>query len=159
MPLWYIYRASKLIDLLPWAKRVLVPSSASVPISSKLPNLDNASAAGVKQSEKLSNLFKLNSIKAKPKQTTTVAIYRPLTHTRVNLTSASDRANFFTASEQKAIKAIFTSEFKTFPGEVGKEETNVLKPAFHMSGKPQTVWDFTVSWPSQILPTNENSKS
>ena len=28
-----------------------------------------------------------------------------------------------------------------------------------MSGKCQTVWDFTVSRQSQILPTNENSKS
>ena len=28
-----------------------------------------------------------------------------------------------------------------------------------MSGKSQTVWDFTVSRPSQILPTNENSTS
>ena len=37
--------------------------------------------------------------------------------------------------------------------------TAVLKPGFHMSGKSQTVWDFTVSRPSQILPTNENSKS
>ena len=54
------------------AKRVL-PNSASVP------NLDNA--AGVKQSKKLRNLFKLNSIKAKLKQTTTVANYRPETHT------------------------------------------------------------------------------
>ena len=48
------------------AKRVL-PNSASVP------NLDNA--AGIKQSKKL------NSIKAKLKQTTTVANYRPETHT------------------------------------------------------------------------------
>ena len=54
------------------AERVL-PNSASVP------NLDNA--AGIKQSEKLRNLFKLNLIKAKLEQTTTVANYRPETHT------------------------------------------------------------------------------
>ena len=30
-----------------------------------------------------------------------------------------------------------------------------FKTGFHMSGKSQTVWDFTVSRPSQILPTNE----
>ena len=54
------------------AKRVL-PNSESVP------NLDNA--AGIKQSKKLRNLLKLNSIKAKLKQTTTVANYRPETHT------------------------------------------------------------------------------
>ena len=36
---------------------------------------------------------------------------------------------------------------------------NFLKPGFHMSGKSQTVWDFTVSRPSQILLTNENWKS
>ena len=29
---------------------------------------------------------------------------------------------------------------------------HALKPGFHMSGKSQTVWDFTVSRPSQILP-------
>ena len=34
-----------------------------------------------------------------------------------------------------------------------------LKPGFHMAVKSQTIGDFTVSRPSQILPTNENSKS
>ena len=34
-----------------------------------------------------------------------------------------------------------------------------VKPGFHMSGKSQTIGDFTVSRPSQILPTNESSKS
>ena len=34
-----------------------------------------------------------------------------------------------------------------------------LKPSFHMSGKSQTIGDFTASRLSQILPTNENSKS
>ena len=34
-----------------------------------------------------------------------------------------------------------------------------LKPGFHMSGKSQTIGDFAVSRLSQILPTNENSKS
>ena len=28
---------------------------------------------------------------------------------------------------------------------------SLLQPGFHMSGKSQTVWDFTVSRPSQIL--------
>ena len=36
---------------------------------------------------------------------------------------------------------------------------SLFKPGFHMSEKSQMVWDFTVSRPSQILPTNENSKS
>ena len=31
-----------------------------------------------------------------------------------------------------------------------------IKPDFHMSGKSQTIRVFTVSRPSQILPTNEN---
>ena len=31
-----------------------------------------------------------------------------------------------------------------------------IKPGFHMSGKSQTVWDFTVSRPPQIQ-SNENS--
>ena len=39
--------------------------------------------AGIKQSKKLRNLFKLNSVKAKLKQTTTIAKYRPANHTRV----------------------------------------------------------------------------
>ena len=35
----------------------------------------------IKQSKKLRNLFKLNAIEAKLKQTTTVANYRPESHT------------------------------------------------------------------------------
>ena len=35
----------------------------------------------------------------------------------------------------------------------------LLKPGFHMSRKSQTIGDFTVSRRSQILSTNENSKS
>ena len=34
-----------------------------------------------------------------------------------------------------------------------------IKPGFHTPGKSQTVWDFTFSRSSLILPTNENSKS
>ena len=34
-----------------------------------------------------------------------------------------------------------------------------LKRGFHISAKSQTIGDFTVSRLSQILPTNENSKS
>ena len=36
---------------------------------------------------------------------------------------------------------------------------SIIKACFHMSGKSQTIGDFTVSKLSQILPTNENSKS
>ena len=42
---------------------------------------------------------------------------------------------------------------------VTKTKVMRLKPGFHISGKSQTVWDFTVSRPSQILQTNENLKS
>ena len=45
-----------------------------------------------------------------------------------------------------------------FP-EIGAAELCSLKPGFHMSGKSQTIGDFAVSRLSQILPTNENSKS
>ena len=38
-------------------------------------------------------------------------------------------------------------------------QDTALKPGFHMSGKSQTIGDFAVSRLSQILPTNENSKS
>ena len=48
------------------AKRVLPNSASGL-------NIDNG--AGIKQSKKLRNLFKLNSIKTKLKQTTTVADY------------------------------------------------------------------------------------
>ena len=58
--------------------------------------------------------FKLNSIKAKLKQTTTVANYRPAIHMSVNSTSASEPTLSPPGSEQKGIKAIFTSKFKTF---------------------------------------------
>ena len=34
-----------------------------------------------------------------------------------------------------------------------------LKPGFYMSGKFQTIGDFAVSRPSQISPTNKNTKS
>ena len=34
-----------------------------------------------------------------------------------------------------------------------------VKPGFHISGKSQTIEDFTVSRLSQIVPTNGNSKS
>ena len=40
-----------------------------------------------------------------------------------------------------------------------KVGSNMFKPGFHMSGKSQTIGDFAVSRLSQILPTNENSKS
>ena len=42
---------------------------------------------------------------------------------------------------------------------ITKTKVMRLKPGFHISGKSQTVWDFTVSRPSQILLTNENWKS
>lgn len=64
---------------------------------------------GMKQSKELRNLFKLDSIKAKLRQTT-LANYQLTTHTRVNSTTV-------TTSKQNAIKAIFiifTSEFNTF---------------------------------------------
>ena len=59
----------------------------------------------------------MNSIKAKLKQTTTVANYRPERPTpHESKLDIGQWPNFVTASEQKAIKAIFTifsSEFKT----------------------------------------------
>ena len=36
---------------------------------------------------------------------------------------------------------------------------SIIKACFQMSGKSQTIGDFTVSKLSQVLPTNENSKS
>ena len=36
---------------------------------------------------------------------------------------------------------------------------HLKKPSFHMLGKSQTIRDFAVSRPSQILPTNEKHKS
>ena len=57
-------------------------NSAIVLNSASVPNLDDASGHKAIKIKKLRNLFKLNSMKAKLKQTTTVANYRPVTHTR-----------------------------------------------------------------------------
>ena len=57
-------------------------NSAIVPNSASVLNLDDASGHKAIKIKKLRNLFKLNSMKAKLKQTTTVANYRPATHTR-----------------------------------------------------------------------------
>ena len=59
-------------------------NSASVSNSASVPNLDDASGHKAFKIKKLRNHFKLNSVKVKLKQTTTVAIYQPATHTRVN---------------------------------------------------------------------------
>ena len=40
-----------------------------------------------------------------------------------------------------------------------KTTIDLIKPGFHMSGKSITIGDSTVSRVSQILRTNENSKS
>ena len=69
--------SGKLIEL---ASSELKEYSATVPNSASVPNLDNA--AGINQSKKLRNLLELNSIKAKLKQTATVANYRPETQTK-----------------------------------------------------------------------------
>ena len=37
--------------------------------------------------------------------------------------------------------------------------SEILKPSFHMTGKSQTIEDFTVSRPSQILPRYRVVKS
>ena len=55
------------------------------------------------------------------------------------LSSFCSRPNFRAAQMQKIVRLL---------------RERLLKPGFHMSGKSQTV-----SRPSQILPTNENSKS
>ena len=51
--------------------------------SASVPNLDDANGHKAIKVKKLRNNFKLNSIRAKLKQRTTVALYRPATHTRV----------------------------------------------------------------------------
>ena len=60
-----------------------VQNLASVPNSASVPNLEDASGHKAIKIMKLRNHFKLNSIKAKLKQTTTAAIYWPATHMRV----------------------------------------------------------------------------
>ena len=57
--------------------------SATVQNSASVPNLDVANGHKAIKIKKLRNHFKLNSIRVKLKQKTTVAIYRPATHTRV----------------------------------------------------------------------------
>ena len=84
LPLWYIYRASKLNNR-PASQKSSQPRCNTRPACQI-----QTTPAGIKQSKKLRNLFKLNSIEAKLKQTTTVANYRPASRTRVNATSASE---------------------------------------------------------------------
>ena len=57
--------------------------SATVQNSASVLNLDDANGHKAIKIKKLRNHFKLNSIRAKLKQRTTVAIYQPATHTRV----------------------------------------------------------------------------
>ena len=46
-----------------------------------------------------------------------------------------------------------------FFGVLARKSLFIFKHGFHMSGKSQTIGDFTVSRLPQILPINENSKS
>ena len=57
--------------------------SANVQNSACVSNLDDANGHKAIKIKKLTNHFELNSIRAKLKQKTTVAIHRPATHTRV----------------------------------------------------------------------------
>ena len=50
-------------------------------------------------------------------------------------------------------------KYEIWAKELANDLDRDLKPGFHMSGKSQTIGDFAVSRLSQILPTNENSKS
>ena len=59
-----------------------VQNLASEPNLASVPNLKDVSGHKAIKIKKLRNLFKLNVMKAKLKQTTTVANYRPTTHTR-----------------------------------------------------------------------------
>ena len=77
--LWYIYQASKLNNQ-PASQKSTRPKYKH---SASMPNLDNTLRHKAIKIKKLRNLFKLHSIKAKLKQTTTVANYRPANHTRV----------------------------------------------------------------------------
>ena len=58
-----------------------------------------------------------------------------------------------------------SSTWINHPGSAGKNEVlqswiqSIIKACFHMSGKSQTIGNFTVSKLSQVLSTNENSKS
>ena len=80
MLLWYIYRASKLNNRPASQKSTRPPCKTrlvhSVPNLASVPNLDDASGHKAITIKKLRNHFKLNSIKAKLKQTTTVAIHQ-----------------------------------------------------------------------------------
>ena len=66
---------------------------ATVQNSASVPNLDDANGHKAIKIKKLRNDFKLNSIRAKLKQRTTVAIYRPVTHTRVKVAKNTRHKN------------------------------------------------------------------
>ena len=63
------------------------------------------------------------------------------------------QARNFTANVPKILDLKSSSE------QIFSENCGWVPLRFHMPGKSQTIGDFTVSRPSQILPTNENSKS
>lgn len=100
MPLWYICRASKFNGRPARQKSTRPPcQTRQCAKSASVQNLDNAVV--IKLSKKLRNLFKLNSIKAKLKQTTTVANYRLAIHARVNRLDIGQWVNFSPPASKK----------------------------------------------------------
>ena len=79
--------------------------------SASVPNLDDANGHKANKIKKLRNHLKLNSIRAKLKQRTTVAIYRPTTHTRVKAAKNTRYKNPQFVAQHEKISCVTSCKF------------------------------------------------
>ena len=108
----------------------------------RVPNLDDASRHKTIKIKKLRNLFKLNSMKAKLKQTTTVANYQPATHTREK---CGEKTLNLSRNIRKFVAWQVATSYKF-------EEKRATKPKFVAQSRP------TLYFP-QLLPSSCNKAS
>ena len=122
--------------------------SASVPNSATGPNLDNANGHKAVKIKKLRSPFKLNSIKAKLKQTTTVGLvanYWPATHMRIRVTKSARYKNPHLVAQHEQIYCMTSCKF---------DEKRATKPKFVAQSTP--VLYFSQQLPSTAKKINEH---
>ena len=100
--------------------------SATVQNSASVPNLDDANGHKAIKIKKLRNHFKLNSIRAKLKQRTTVAIYRPATHTRVKAAKNTRYKNPQFVAQHEKICCVTSCKFDDKRGTKPKQTCALL---------------------------------
>ena len=99
--------------------------------SASVPNLDNNFGHKAIKIKKLRNLFKLNSIKAKLKQTTTVANYRPANHMRVKAAKNVGYKNTQLVAQQEQICHVTSCKF---------DEKREIKPKIVLKVDPRSTF-------------------